>query len=265
MKQEVEPVHGATALEQCPAGARILSRTRLSESRREEIGISSQQPASRHARGATGGSPASACCLNLRRANPGLRFRYSLSTKPPTAEIAKKRCETNPIFRPGAIENADSTAKTNPNEPNKDPKRTQNEPKRTHAAATRCSRAVAKSRRRDRHAFRSRVAWPSPGRVAWPSAAPPCSLISGAMAKSAEGGRRHALRSSWPGESGLTLRLGFLFSTLAELPDLDQVAARVGAPSAGTAFGLVVKDPPAIRVVADPQPTGVILDEELRE
>ncbi len=50
----------------------------------------------------------------------------------------KKSCQTNPSFRPGAIENADSRAKTNPKRTQtnpikhpKTPKRTQNEPKRT--------------------------------------------------------------------------------------------------------------------------------------
>ncbi len=57
------------------------------------------------------------------------------------AEIAKKRCQTKPIIRPGAIENAVSPTKTNPKRtqtnPKKDPKmpqRTQNEPKRTHSS-----------------------------------------------------------------------------------------------------------------------------------
>ncbi len=85
-----------------PAGARILSRTPFSERRGDEMGISSQQT----------------------------------SPEPPGS---KKRCQTNPFFRPGDPENADSTARTNPNEPKTNPKtdpkttkRTQIEPKRTH-------------------------------------------------------------------------------------------------------------------------------------
>jgi hypothetical protein len=70
-------------------------------------------------------------CTGHRRKDPGARERSDCYRK---MELApKKRCETNPKIRPGAIENAVSRKKTNPNEPNT--------PRGT--AAPRCGRAIS--------------------------------------------------------------------------------------------------------------------------
>jgi len=60
-----------------PKRTHVSDHSRASATRPRGAGAVGRNPDGRRPRGATVGSPASACGLRLRRSNPGLRFRYS--------------------------------------------------------------------------------------------------------------------------------------------------------------------------------------------